>query len=67
MKRPRLVLLKEKPTAGKSTAWHNLREKKKMKDWVFIDSARMKGQFGHLDDETRKKLGKKLLFYTLKQ
>lgn len=67
MKHPRLVLLKGKPTAGKSTAWHNLQNKKKMKDWIFIDSARMKGQFKNLEDETRKKLGKKLLFYTLKQ
>jgi len=64
---PKLVLLKGKPTAGKSTAWHSLRENKKMKDWIFIDSARMKGQFGHLDDKTRKELGKKLLFYALKQ
>jgi len=67
MKHPKLILLKGKPTAGKSTAWHSLREDKRMKDWVFIDVAKMKGQFNNLGDETRKKLGKKLLFYTLKQ
>ncbi|MEK6951695.1 MAG: hypothetical protein AABX29_01645 [Nanoarchaeota archaeon] len=67
MKYPRLVLLKGKPTAGKSTAWYTLRKMKIMKDWLFIDVAHMKGQFANLDDETRKTLGKKLLFFTLKQ
>lgn len=57
--KPKLVILRGKPTSGKSTAWHNLRKRKEMKDWVFVDHCAMKTGLG-------KDLGKKSLFAVLK-
>ena len=33
--KPKLVVLRGKPTSGKSTACHSLRKRREMKDWVF--------------------------------
>lgn len=60
MKQPRIVILRGKPTAGKSTAWHALGQDKRMKDFIFIDFAKKKGELGK--DEA-----KKWLFEELKQ
>ena len=60
MKKPRLVILRGKPAAGKSTAYANLRKNKKMKDFVFVDHCAMKTELG-------KEGGKKELFKELKK
>ncbi len=62
----RLVLLRGKPTSGKSTAWHTLQKKKKLNDWVFVDNASIKDMYNNLPDEERKKLSKESLFGILK-
>ena len=59
MKKPRLVILRGKPTAGKSTAWHNLKKRKAMKDWLFVDHTNLKTNLG-------RELGKESLFAVLK-
>jgi len=55
----KLVILRGKPTAGKSTAYANLRKRKEMKNWLFVDHGNLKKHLG-------KELGKKALFATLK-
>jgi predicted kinase len=60
MKRPRIVILRGKPAAGKSTAYATLRKHKKMKDFVFVDHCAMKTKFG-------REGGKKELFKELKK
>ncbi len=59
MKNPRLVILRGRPTSGKSTAWHSLRKRKELKDWDFIDFCDMKETMG-------KEKGKAALFEKLK-
>lgn len=53
-KMKRLIILRGKPTAGKSTAFANLRKNKKMKEIIFIDHPELKKAFGK--DEAKKKL-----------
>ena len=60
MKKPRLVILRGKPAAGKSTAYANLRKNKKMKGFVFVDHCAMKTKLG-------REGGKKELFKELKK
>lgn len=57
--KPKLVILRGKPTAGKSTAYANLKKRKKMKDWLFVDHGNLKKYLG-------KELGKKALMAVLK-
>ena len=57
--KPKLVILRGNPAAGKSTAYANLRKRNEMKDWLFVDHCAMKNWFG-------KDLGKKSLFAILK-
>jgi predicted kinase len=59
VRKPRLVVLRGRPTSGKSTAWHSLRERKELKDWVFVDFCKMKETLG-------KEKGKVALFKELK-
>jgi predicted kinase len=59
MKKPKIVILRGKPTSGKSTAWHNLKKRKEMGDWLFVDHGTLKKNLG-------KELGKKSLFAVLK-
>jgi predicted kinase len=59
MKKPILVILRGKPAAGKSTAYANLRKKKAMKNWLFVDHCKLKEDLG-------KELGKESLFAVLK-
>ncbi len=59
MKTPKLVILRGRPTSGKSTAYENLRKSKLMKNWLFVDHCAMKTWLG-------KDLGKKSLFAVLK-
>jgi len=59
MKQPKIVILRGKPTAGKSTAYANLQKKKQMKNWLFVDHANLKQKLG-------RDLGKKALFAVLK-
>lgn len=44
--KPKLVILRGKPTSGKSTAWHALRKRKELQDWVFVDHCSMKESLG---------------------
>lgn len=55
----KLVILRGKPTAGKSTAYASLKKKKEMKDWLFVDHCSLKDGLG-------KEFGKKSLFAILK-
>ena len=59
MKKPKLVILRGRPTSGKSTAYANLQKRKEMKDWLFVDHCALKSDLG-------KELGKKSLFAVLK-
>ena len=56
---PKLVILRGRPTSGKSTAFHNIKKRKEMKEWLFVDHANLKTNLG-------KELGKKSLFAVLK-
>jgi predicted kinase len=67
MENPILVILIGKPTALKTTAFHNLEKDKRMKNFVFIDFSSIKNKFENLPDEERKKLGKQTLFKKLKE
>ena len=59
MVKPKLVILRGRPTSGKSSAYANLRKSKFMKEWLFVDHCAMKTSIG-------KELGKKALFAVLK-
>jgi len=59
MKQPKLVILRGKPTSGKSTAWHSLKKRKELTDWIFVDHANLKTTLG-------RDLGKHALFAVLK-
>jgi len=67
MKHPRLIILRGKPTAGKTTAFHNLEKDERMKDFIFVDFSSIKNKFEKFPDEQRRKLGKELLFKTLRE
>jgi predicted kinase len=62
--KPKLVILRGKPTSGKSTAFQSLKGKKKFKEWVLIDHPALKRWFEHIKD---KELRKKALFAVLKE
>jgi predicted kinase len=66
VKFPKLVLLRGKPTSGKSTALHNLKNKPKLKNWAFVDNTAIKEMFRSLGDENRRQLGKLSLMQVLK-
>jgi len=51
---PKLVILRGKPTSGKSTAFHNIKKTKKLKNWVLIDFPKIKDMFSEKDRELRK-------------
>ncbi len=55
----KFIILRGKPTSGKSTAYANLRKNKIMKEWFFVDYCALKESLG-------KELGKKSLFAILK-
>jgi len=59
MKKSKLVILRGRPTSGKTTAYASLKKKKEMKNWVFIDHIFLKKMLG-------KEFGKKGLFALLK-
>ena len=59
MKKPRIIIFRGRPTSGKSTAYANLRKRKIMKDWLFVDHCALKNNLG-------RELGKKSLFAILK-
>tara|TARA_Y100000310_G_C20455782_1_gene702978 strand:+ start:217 stop:705 length:489 start_codon:yes stop_codon:yes gene_type:complete len=59
MKKPKLVILRGRPTSGKSTAYAGLGKRKEMKEWLFVDHCALKKNLG-------KDLGKKSLFAVLK-
>ena len=42
----KLVILRGKPAAGKSTAYANLKKRKEMKNWLFIDHCKLKTELG---------------------
>jgi len=66
MKKSKIVILRGAPATGKTTALHNLKKHKEMKNWIIIDFNRLKRQFEHLGDEKRKAYGKQALFSILK-
>lgn len=68
MSKAKLVILRGRPTSGKSTSFHNLKKREEMKDWIFIDFCNIKDTLGEtLNDKERKELGKKFLFAILKE
>ena len=42
----KLVILRGKPTSGKTTAFHTLKKRKELKDWIFIDFPKIKDKVG---------------------
>ena len=67
MKNSKLIILRGKPTSGKSTAFHNLRKDKRMKDFIFVDFCYIKGMLENLSDEERRNSGKEILFFIMKK
>lgn len=65
MKKPKFVILRGKPTSGKLTAFRNLKKKKEMKNWIFIDHPRVKRMVENLKDH--REVSKKLLFGMVKE
>ncbi len=57
---PKIVILRGRPTSGKSTAWQNLKKRKELKKWKFVDNAGMKHKLG-------KERGKIALMEALKE
>jgi len=55
----RIIVLRGKPTAGKSTAFFNLKKRKEMRKFLFIDHCSLKNKLG-------KEQGKKALFEEIK-
>lgn len=66
MKKSKIVILRGMVSSGKTTALHNLRKNREMKDWIIINFNELKAQFKHLGDEKRKEYGKRSLFAILK-
>jgi predicted kinase len=56
----RIIILRGKPTAGKSTAFHNLQKRKEMKKFLFVDHCSLKNKLGTEE-------GKRALFLELKK
>jgi predicted kinase len=50
----KIVLLRGKPTSGKSTAFANIKASGKLKNWVLIDFPKIKDMFSEKDRELRK-------------
>ncbi|MBT4258188.1 hypothetical protein HOD88_03345 [archaeon] len=66
--KPKIVILRGRPTSGKSTAFHTLKKRKELKNWIFVDFCNIKETLGEtLNDSDRKKYGKKFLFAILKE
>ena len=51
VKNPRIVILRGKPTSGKSTAFQSLRNNPKMKGWIFVDHPALKRWFEKVNTE----------------
>lgn len=66
MNTPRLVILRDKPTAGKSTTFKTFKKDRRLRNLIFVDFHSIKNRFDYLSDEQRKKLGKEVLFSVLK-
>lgn len=63
---PKLVILRGRPTSGKTTAFHTLRKSRtKLNDWVFIDFPRIKSMFDKL--KNKKEIRKRALFAMIKE
>ncbi len=67
MKKPKFVVLRGRPTSGKSTAFDNLKKKKELSGWVFIDHPKIKSMFNGLEEDVKKSLQKKALFGLIKE
>jgi len=67
MKKPKFVVLRGRPTSGKSTAFDNLKKKKELSGWVFIDHPKIKSMFNGLPDKEKKEIQKKALFGLVKE
>lgn len=64
----KLVILRGRPTSGKSTAFHTLKKRNELKNWIFVDFCNIKETLGEtLNNEDRKKYGKQFLFAILKE
>ncbi len=50
----KLVILRGKPTSGKTTAFHTLKKKRVLKDWEFIDLSAMKNRIKDKEKAKRK-------------
>ena len=66
-KKPKIVILRGKPTAGKSTAIHNLKKEKFLSSWTFIDFPFIKDKmYSNLNNKERYDLAKKSLCAIIK-
>jgi hypothetical protein len=63
-RRLKIVFLKGGATTGKSTAFKNLKKKKGMEEWVFLDHPELKSWFERIKDF--KEIRKEALFATMK-
>jgi predicted ABC-type ATPase len=66
MKKPKLVILRGRPTSGKTTALASLRKRKELQDYLIIDFSALKGNFDNQGDK-RKEYAKRSLFALLKE
>jgi predicted kinase len=65
--KPKIIILRGKPTAGKSAAFDSLRRDKRLQKVVFIDHVAIKRMFSNLGNDLRKSLGKEVLFYAMRK
>jgi predicted kinase len=68
MKNPKIIILRGKPTSGKSTAFKSLRKEKNLSNWAFPDFAFIKDKmYDNLKDKERYELAKKSISAILKE
>jgi tRNA uridine 5-carbamoylmethylation protein Kti12 len=56
----KIIVLRGRPTSGKTTALRTLIKRKELKNWIIIDHSKIKGEFG-------KEEGKKRLYELIKK
>ena len=61
----KIVFLKGEATSGKSTAFRNLRKRKEMEGWVFLEHPELKSWFEGIPE--KRDIQKKSLFALMKE
>jgi hypothetical protein len=67
MVKPIIAIVRGKVAAGKSTAFANLRKRKKMDKWIFIDHPILKGMFDYMPSEKKRYYGKMIMIGSMRE